>query len=101
MFYRYQVTSDHAHTMTMSGYSSRGNNVLGLNTEISDMDQKPYTTLNYANGPGYKESSGPTSGRYNLANDTFCEYINRNGQFHLFKANHLTIGLGRDRQTIK
>lgn len=69
----FQVTSDHAHTMTMSGYSERGNNVLGLNTEVSDMDHKPYTTLNYANGPGYKESV--TQGRYNLANDTFCEYI--------------------------
>lgn len=64
------VTSDHAHTMTMSGYSERGNNVLGLNSELSDMDQKPYTTLNYANGPGYKPSP---QGRYNLVNDTFCE----------------------------
>lgn len=69
-----QVTSDHAHTMTMSGYSQRGSNVLGLNSEISDMDQKPYTTLNYANGPGYKDSTGPIPGRYNLSNDTFCEY---------------------------
>lgn len=59
--------------MTMSGYSQRGSNILGLNTEISDMDQKPYTTLSYANGPGYKESS--IGGRYNLANDTFCEYL--------------------------
>lgn len=58
--------------MTMSGYSQRGSNVLGLNTEISDMDQKPYTTLNYANGPGYKETA-PLVGRYNLVNDTFCE----------------------------
>lgn len=58
--------------MTMSGYSQRGSNVLGLNTEISDMDQKPYTTLNYANGPGYKETA-PLVDRYNLVNDTFCE----------------------------
>lgn len=67
-----QVTSDHAHTMTMSGYSDRGSNVLGLNTMISDMDSKPYTTLNYANGPGYKNHT--LTGRYNLANDTFCKY---------------------------
>lgn len=66
------VTSDHAHTMTMSGYSNRGHNILGLNTKISDMDHKPYTTLNYANGPGYKDQA---DGRYNMANDTFCEYI--------------------------
>lgn len=69
----FQVTSDHAHTMTMSGYSLRGSNVLGLNSEVSDMDQKPYTTLNYANGPGYKETVA--AGRYNLVNDTFCEYL--------------------------
>lgn len=45
------VTADHAHTMTISGYSQRGKNVLGLNSELSDVDGMPYMTLSYANGP--------------------------------------------------
>lgn len=45
------VTSDHAHTMTLSGYSARGKDILGLNTELSDIDQMPYASLSYANGP--------------------------------------------------
>ncbi|XP_053675176.1 alkaline phosphatase, tissue-nonspecific isozyme-like [Anopheles nili] len=46
------VTADHSHTMTLSGYATRGNDILGLNSQISDGDLKPYTTLSYANGPG-------------------------------------------------
>lgn len=34
------VSSDHAHTMSLSGYSHRGNNILGLNTEKSDLGKK-------------------------------------------------------------
>ena len=45
------VTADHAHTMTLSGYSKRGHDILGLNTMSSDVDKMPYTTLSYANGP--------------------------------------------------
>lgn len=30
------VTADHGHTMSISGYPSRGTNILGLNTEVSD-----------------------------------------------------------------
>ena len=44
------VTADHAHTMSISGYSTRGTNILGLSTSIGD-DNLPYTTLSYANGP--------------------------------------------------
>ncbi|GAB0098214.1 Alkaline phosphatase [Sergentomyia squamirostris] len=46
------VTSDHSHTMTISGYSDRGNSIIGLNTQKSNIDNLPYTTLMYANGPG-------------------------------------------------
>lgn len=45
------VTSDHAHTMTLSGYSQRGKDILGLNSEVSDVDKMSYMTLSYANGP--------------------------------------------------
>jgi alkaline phosphatase len=58
------VTSDHSHTMTFAGYPARGNPILGLVHGGSDfedagsalaLDQHklPYTTLGYANGPGY------------------------------------------------
>ncbi|XP_069993382.1 alkaline phosphatase-like isoform X1 [Penaeus vannamei] len=45
------VTADHAHTMSISGYPSRGQEIIGL-AALGD-DGLPYTTLMYANGPGY------------------------------------------------
>lgn len=45
------VTADHAHTMSISGYSQRGKDILGLNSQISDVEKMPYTTISYANGP--------------------------------------------------
>lgn len=48
------VTADHSHTMSMSGYSSRKNDIFGVNNgQIAD-DELPYATLSYANGPGYE-----------------------------------------------
>jgi alkaline phosphatase len=50
------VTADHSHTLTISGYPSRGNPILGIAMEDGEpllgADNKPYTTLGYANGPG-------------------------------------------------
>lgn len=50
------VTADHAHTMTIAGYSKRNNPILGLSsfgfTPNKAADGKPYTTLGYINGPG-------------------------------------------------
>lgn len=43
------VTSDHAHTLTLSGYAARGSSIFGI-AQKSKMDQIPYTTLNYATG---------------------------------------------------
>jgi alkaline phosphatase len=62
------VTADHSHVFTMAGYPTRGNDILGLvrsNDKLgnpSDEFEKdklgrPYTTLGYANGPGY---TGPS-----------------------------------------
>ncbi|XP_068633221.1 membrane-bound alkaline phosphatase-like [Battus philenor] len=48
------VTSDHSHTMTYSGYSKRGSDILGFTNKMNASDNLPYTTLSYANGPGYK-----------------------------------------------
>ncbi|XP_066973442.1 alkaline phosphatase-like isoform X1 [Macrobrachium rosenbergii] len=59
------VTADHSHTMSFGGAAvPRGNPVLGLDKEISDLDGKPYTTLIYGNGPGYAHTT-PT-GRQDL-----------------------------------
>ena len=58
------VTADHSHSLTMSGYATRGNPILGLvvgndahgqpekKPELAE-DGKPYTTIHYANGKGY------------------------------------------------
>jgi len=61
------VTADHAHTMSFVGYPVRGNPILGkVMEEGSDgtpepaLDENglPYTTLVYANGPGYVGEEG-------------------------------------------
>jgi len=54
------VTADHSHTMTISGYPRRGNPILGkVETAPGELAMdaagRPYTTLSYANGPGYRE----------------------------------------------
>lgn len=46
------VSSDHSHSFTYSGYADRGNDILGSAGD-SDIDDLPYETLSYANGPGY------------------------------------------------
>ena len=54
------VTADHSHTFTIAGYPRRGNPILGK-VEVApgkyslDAGGKPYTTLGYSNGPGYRE----------------------------------------------
>nr|XP_039258402.1 alkaline phosphatase-like [Styela clava] len=51
------VTADHSHVFTIGGKSIRGNNIFGLQPDVSNpvnaLDNKPYTTLIYANGPGF------------------------------------------------
>ena len=61
------VTADHAHTLGFAGYPRRGNPILGKVIGASDEDAEPglardalglpYTTLGYANGPGYSGAS--------------------------------------------
>ncbi|MGV8841624.1 MAG: alkaline phosphatase, partial [Bauldia sp.] len=50
------VTADHGHTLTINGYADRGNPIFGLVRENGELalagDGLPYTTLQYANGPG-------------------------------------------------
>lgn len=55
------VTADHSHTLTISGYPQRGNPILGKvrlpgGEFLPDANGQPYTTLGYANGPGYQST---------------------------------------------
>ncbi|MDO8632852.1 MAG: alkaline phosphatase, partial [Phycisphaerales bacterium] len=63
------VTADHSQVFTMAGYPTRGNPVLGKVTDCEavgdakgklarDLKGLPFTTLGYANGPGYVGSAG-------------------------------------------
>uniref|UniRef100_A0A8C5PWC1 Alkaline phosphatase n=1 Tax=Leptobrachium leishanense TaxID=445787 RepID=A0A8C5PWC1_9ANUR len=52
------VTADHSHVFTLGGYPYRGNPIFGLASELSDIDGKPYTTILYGNGPGFKLEDG-------------------------------------------
>lgn len=54
------VTADHSHVFSMGGIAKRGNPILGLSVGIGQdvpalaEDGKPYTTLAYANGLGFR-----------------------------------------------
>jgi alkaline phosphatase len=61
------VSADHSHVFTIAGYPERGNPILGLVSAETDSAGNPvftkdllglpYTTLSYANGPGYTGAS--------------------------------------------
>ena len=62
------VTADHSHTLGFVGYPRRGNDILGkVRGRVNEDDDPnhyardalglPYTTLVYANGPGYSGAS--------------------------------------------
>lgn len=64
------VTADHSHTFFIQGYPERGNNILGLIRQVDshgnfqdkpklDKNDKPMTTLGYANGPGARIGERP------------------------------------------
>lgn len=58
------VTADHSHVFTLAGYPMRGNHILGKVRTAPDQYAKdqnglPYTTLGYANGPGYRPGGRP------------------------------------------
>jgi alkaline phosphatase len=65
------VTADHSHVLTMAGYPSRNNPILGLADDGAGKpalakDGKPYTTLGYANGPGANEKGEPRADLSNV-----------------------------------
>uniref|UniRef100_A0A4W3GU41 Alkaline phosphatase n=1 Tax=Callorhinchus milii TaxID=7868 RepID=A0A4W3GU41_CALMI len=66
------VTADHSHVFTFGGYTNRGNNIFGLAPFLSDIDHKPFTSILYGNGPGYKLASGE---RRNLSSVDISNYL--------------------------
>lgn len=52
------VTADHSHVFSFGGYTPRGNTIFGLAPMLSDLDQKPFTSILYGNGPGFKVVNG-------------------------------------------
>ena len=90
------VTADHSHAVTMAGYPDRGNPVLGLvsnpdtgytvtaadgrtqvnfaysRTEPVTNTTQPYTTIAYANGPGFDFHFDRTAGFWrNVSGEDF------------------------------
>lgn len=72
------VTADHSHTFTIAGYPHRGNNILGLVAGVPENDGDPvtldkdrlglpYTTLGYANGPGWRDAIATGNKRPDLS----------------------------------
>jgi len=70
------VTSDHSHTMTISGYPPRGTPILKFGDNQQGDDALPYSTISYANGPGYKPNYNATT-RYDITNDNFDDVTYR------------------------
>uniref|UniRef100_A0A8C8A3D8 Alkaline phosphatase n=1 Tax=Oryzias sinensis TaxID=183150 RepID=A0A8C8A3D8_9TELE len=51
------VTADHSHVFTFGGSTPRGNPIFGLAPKDA-MDKMPFTSILYANGPGYEHANG-------------------------------------------
>lgn len=61
------VTADHSHVMTIGGYVARGNPILGVARSVDKgepilaADDRPFTTLTYANGGGFCDQGSQTN----------------------------------------
>lgn len=91
------VTADHSHTLSFAGYPQRGNPMLGKVRGTSGEDGlpgdlardtagKPYTTLNYSNGPGYaggsnQQPAGPK--RFEHTASDFADAVGRPNLEHV------------------
>lgn len=63
------VTADHAHVNTYNGYPWRGTSLFSA-TRLGE-DRLPYSTLSYANGPGFNNSFNADGSRSNYAEFPF------------------------------
>uniref|UniRef100_A0AAQ4Q6X2 Alkaline phosphatase n=1 Tax=Gasterosteus aculeatus aculeatus TaxID=481459 RepID=A0AAQ4Q6X2_GASAC len=67
------VTADHSHVFTFGGNTPRGNPIFGLAPKNAD-DKMPFTSLLYANGPGYVHING-TRGNITMVDYYDEEYM--------------------------
>jgi alkaline phosphatase len=78
------VTADHSHVFTIAGYPARGNDILGKVVTLdeagepaegyaTDANGLPYTTLSYANGPGYRVGGRPDLTNVDTTNVEFLQ----------------------------
>lgn len=72
------VTADHDHTMTINGYSAKGNPVLDLvkngdGSTQNDVDGKPFTTLVFGNGPNRADLRPTLTSNQVMADDYLQE----------------------------
>merc|ERR1712018_410608 len=49
------VTADHGHTMSISGYQERGQDITGVVGNSKADDETDFMILNYGNGEGFSE----------------------------------------------
>ncbi|KAH8271213.1 hypothetical protein KR018_001446, partial [Drosophila ironensis] len=75
------VSSDHSHTMSLAGYSSRKNDIFGINDGQLAADDLPYATLSYANGPGYDSNYSREKGAVKRKN---LRHINMKNKDFMF-----------------
>ncbi len=77
------VTADHSHVFTIAGYPKRGNPILGKVVAVGAVDPalasdgKPYTTLGYNNGRGFRDLGAETNADATYALDAV---VGRDGQ---------------------
>ncbi|XP_037530497.1 alkaline phosphatase, intestinal, tandem duplicate 1 isoform X2 [Nematolebias whitei] len=67
------VTADHSHVFTFGGNTPRGNPIFGLAPKNAD-DEMPFTSILYANGPGYVHING-TRGNITMVDYYDEEYM--------------------------
>ena len=93
------VTADHSHSVTFNGYPERGNNILGTfmdpNRYYVSLNQThpqptPYTTISYANGPGFAFHYNTSTGYWrDLTNvDTTADEYQQLASFYLPDETH-------------
>ncbi|XP_063297789.1 intestinal-type alkaline phosphatase [Pelobates fuscus] len=63
------VTADHSHVFSFGGYTYRGNSIFGLAPKKAD-DAKSYTSILYANGPGFNLTGNGRPDVDNITSDS-------------------------------
>ena len=95
------VTADHSHSITFNGYAERGNNILGTfidtqrkyfvhQNQTHTGEPSPYTTISYANGPGFYNHFNASSGLWRDLSgvDTTTDEFQQLSSFYLDYETH-------------